>query len=250
MSKLSNQKNINMELTEERSEMVMSHLYLVKYVVNRMTMNLPPGVTRDDLHAIGSMGLIEAAKKYDKDKGVLFKTYSVSRIRGSILDELRRYTLGGQTLCRKARQIELAIKSIELRNNGPASPQEIADELNIPLNKLNKMLAEVSRSFLISLDEPTYVDDSKTSFSDTIEDTRLISPIKNVENKEQQELIRKIIQELPDQEKRVLVLYYFEELTLREIGLILNVSESRVSQIHTKSIIRLRSRLKQLKYNY
>ena len=238
-------------MSEARNEMIMDHLYLVKYVVNRMTMNLPPGVTKDDLHAIGSMGLIDAAKKFNEDKGVLFKTYSVSRIRGAILDELRRYTLGGQTLCRKARQIELAIKAIEIRNQGKsATLPEIAKELDVSLDKLNKMLTDVSRSFLISLDEPTYVDDSKTSFSDTIEDNRLISPDQFIENKEQQKIVRDIVQELPNQEKQVLVLYYFEELTLREIGVILKVSESRVSQIHTKAIIRLRSRLRQLNYSY
>ena len=102
-------------------------------------MNLPPGLTRDDLYAIGSMGLIDAAKKFDQSKGVLFKTYSVSRIRGAILDELRRYTLGGQTLCRKARQIEQAIKAIELRKSGgSASNEELAEEMGITLEKLDK----------------------------------------------------------------------------------------------------------------
>ena len=109
-------------------------------------------------------------------------------------------------------------------------------------------MTEVSRSFLISLDEPTYSDNSSTSFSDTIEDQKLITPEKFTEIKEMKEMIQQILQELPNQEKKVLVLYYFEELTLREIGLILSVSESRVSQIHTKAILRLRSRLKQLHY--
>jgi len=214
-----------------------------------MTMNLPPGVTKDDLHAIGSMGLIDAAKKFDTSKGVQFKTYSVPRIRGAILDELRRYTLGGQTLCRKARQIEQATKAIEIRKDGgSASDEEVADELGITKEKLNKMMTEVSRSFLISLDEPTYSDNVTTSFADTIEDQRLLTPDIFLENKERKSLIQNVIQELPNQEKKVLVLYYFEEITLREIGLVLGVSESRVSQIHTKAILRLRSRLKQLNY--
>lgn len=231
------------------NQLVISHLYLVKFVVNRMTMNLPPGVTKDDLHAIGSMGLIDAAKKFDTSKGVQFKTYSVPRIRGAILDELRRYTLGGQTLCRKARQIEQATKAIEIRKDGgSASDEEVADELGITKEKLNKMMTEVSRSFLISLDEPTYSDNATTSFADTIEDQKLLTPDIFLENKERKALIQNVIQELPNQEKKVLVLYYFEEITLREIGLVLGVSESRVSQIHTKAILRLRSRLKQLNY--
>lgn len=234
---------------KNENQLVISHLYLVKFVVSRMTMNLPPGVTKDDLHAIGSIGLIDAAKKFDTSKGVQFKTYSVPRIRGAILDELRRYTLGGQTLCRKARQIEQATKAIEIRKEGgAASDEEVADELGITKEKLNKMMTEVSRSFLISLDEPTYSDNSTTSFADTIEDQKMLTPDIFIENKERKSLIQHVIQELPDQEKKVLVLYYFEEMTLREIGLILNVSESRVSQIHTKSILRLRSRLKQLHY--
>jgi len=234
---------------KNENQLVISHLYLVKFVVSRMTMNLPPGVTKDDLHAIGSIGLIDAAKKFDTSKGVQFKTYSVPRIRGAILDELRRYTLGGQTLCRKARQIEQATKAIEIRKEGgAASDEEVADELGITKEKLNRMMTEVSRSFLISLDEPTYSDNSTTSFADTIEDQKMLTPDIFIENKERKNLIQHVIQELPDQEKKVLVLYYFEEMTLREIGLILNVSESRVSQIHTKSILRLRSRLKQLHY--
>ena len=234
---------------QHENQLVINHLYLVKFVVNRMTMNLPPGVTKDDLHAIGSMGLIDAAKKFDTSKGVQFKTYSVPRIRGAILDELRRYTLGGQTLCRKARQIEQATKAIEIRKEGgSASDEEVANELGITKEKLNKMMTEVSRSFLISLDEPTYSDNTSSSFADTIEDQKLLTPDMFIETKERKTLIQDVIQELPTQEKKVLVLYYFEEITLREIGLVLGVSESRVSQIHTKAILRLRSRLKQLNY--
>jgi RNA polymerase sigma factor FliA len=231
------------------SQLVISHLYLVKFVVNRMTMSLPPGVTKDDLHAIGSMGLIEASKRFDKTLGVQFKTYSVPRIRGAILDELRRYTLGGQTLCRKARQIEVATKNIELNKKGSASPEEVAKELGVSVEKLDKMMTDVSRSFLISLDEPTYVDDASSSFSDTIEDQKVITPEAFAEDKEKKAILKETIKELPEQEKKVLVLYYYEEMTLREIGVVLSVSESRVSQIHTKAILRLRSRLKQLNYS-
>lgn len=239
----------NSSSVKNEKQLVISHLYLVKFVVNRLTMNLPPGVTKDDLHAIGSMGLIDAAKKFDVSKGVQFKTYSVPRIRGAILDELRRYTLGGQTLCRKARQIEQATKAIEIRKEGgSASDDELANEMGISKEKLHKMMAEVSRSFLISLDEPTYADNTTSSFADTIEDQKMITPEVFFEKKEQKDVVKKVVHELPEQEKKVLVLYYFEELTLREIGLILQVSESRVSQIHTKAILRLRSRLKQLNY--
>ena len=175
-----------------------------------MTMNLLSGCYQRR-HAIGSMGLIDAAKKFDVSKGVQFKTYSVPRIRGAILDELRRYTLGGQTLCRKARQIEQATKAIEIRKGGSASDEEVADELGITKEKLNKMMTEVSRSFLISLDEPTYSDNSTASFSDTIEDQKLLTPDLFMENKERKKMMQQVVQELPDQEKKVLVLYYLRK---------------------------------------
>ncbi len=241
---------MNNPASSTQDELVINHLYLVKFVVNRLTMSLPPGVTYDDLHAIGSLGLIDAAKKFDDSKGVLFKTYSVPRIRGAILDELRRHTLGGQTLCRKARQIEQATRAIELRKkNGAASEEELAAELGITKIKLQRMIADVSRSFLVSLDESVYADNASASLGDMIEDKKRLTPESQLELKERKAFLKVAIGQLPDQEKRVLVLYYFEELTLKEIGGLLQVSESRVSQIHTKAIVRLRARLNQLNYS-
>ena len=166
-------------------------------------MNLPPGVTKDDLHAIGSMGLIDAAKKFDVSKGVQFKTYSVPRIRGAILDELRRYTLGGQTLCRKARQIEQATKAIEIRKEGgSASDDELANEMGITKEKLHKMMAEVSRSFLISLDEPTYADNTTSSFADTIEDQKMITPELFLRKKNKRMLLNVLFMSCQNKKKR------------------------------------------------
>ena len=125
------------------------------------------------------------------------------RIRGAILDELRRYTLGGQTLCRKARQIEQATKAIEIRKEGgSASDDELANEMGITKEKLHKMMAEVSRSFLISLDEPTYADNTTSSFADTIEDQKMITPELFFEKKEQKDVVKRVVHELPEQEKK------------------------------------------------
>ncbi len=233
---------------KKRNKLVEEHIYLVNYVVNMMNVKPPPGVSRDDLLSIGSWGLIDAANKYDEDKGVLFKTYAVTRIRGSILDELRRNSLGGQTLCRKARLLEKAIRAVEQKQDGKsAKDEDVARELGVTPEKLQKLYTEVSRSFLISLDDFISTDDSGDAFVDTIQDKRSPDPSMQAEKSELKETILTIINEIPYQEQKVLTLYYYEELTFREIGYILEVSESRVSQIHTKAILRMRSRLKNSK---
>jgi RNA polymerase sigma factor FliA len=231
--------------TATRNTLVEEHVHLVKFVVNRMSVSLPPGMGRDDLLSIGCWGLIDAADKFDLNKGVMFKTYAVTRIRGAILDELRRHSLGGQTLCRKARALEKAIKAVELRNDGKsATDEDVAEELGITVEKLRHMYMEVAHSFLVSLDDHTYGDDDSDSFVDTIQDSNIPEPAKAMETIELKETIMGHIDSIPQQEKLVLTLYYYEELTFKEIGNVLNVSESRVSQIHTKAIMRMRGRLK------
>ena len=227
-----------------RNRLVEDHVHLVKYVVNRMAISLPPGMGRDDLLSIGCWGLIDAAGKFDEAKGVLFKTYAITRIRGAILDELRRHSLGGQTLCRKARALEKAVRLVESRHDGKSAPdEEVAEELGIT-EKLRHLYTEVAHSFLVSLDDHTYNDDDSESFVDGLKDTKMPEPSMAMEKLELKETIMKHIESIPQQEKLVLTLYYYEELTFKEIGRVLNVSESRVSQIHTKAIVRMRGRLR------
>ncbi|MBT5856011.1 FliA/WhiG family RNA polymerase sigma factor [bacterium] len=227
-----------------RNMMVLDHLYVVNFVVSRMSINLPPGMSRDDLISIGTWGLIDAANKFDESKGVLFKTYATTRVRGAILDELRRNSLGGQTLCRKARHLEKAVRKVEFGKDGTAATDlEVAKEMGVTVEKLHILYAEVARSFLVSLDDPTYRDDEGNTLGDSLPDSSS-EPFKTIASKERKTLIKGVVQALPRQEQMVLLLYYYEELTFREIGLILSVSESRISQIHTKAIVRLRGRLK------
>ncbi|MDA1352934.1 MAG: FliA/WhiG family RNA polymerase sigma factor [bacterium] len=228
-----------------RNQLVEDHLHLVKYVVNRMAVSLPPGMGRDDLLSIGCWGLIDSAEKFDTSKGVLFKTYAITRIRGAILDELRRHSLGGQTLCRKARALEKAVRLVESRYEGKKAPDsEVAKELEITIEKLRHLYTEVAHSFLVSLDEYTYSDDDSESYVDGLKDEKMPEPAEAMEALELKETIMTHIDSIPQQEKLVLTLYYYEELTFKEIGRVLNVSESRVSQIHTKAIVRMRGRLK------
>ncbi|RAP34482.1 FliA/WhiG family RNA polymerase sigma factor [Candidatus Marinamargulisbacteria bacterium SCGC AG-439-L15] len=242
-------KKISKKKLAARNQLVVDHIYLIRYVVNVLNIKTPPGVTRDDLMSIGSWGLIDAANKFDMSRGVLFKTYAVTRIRGSILDELRRHSLGGQTLCRKAKTLEKTIRQIEQEKEGkPATDEEIAKALGFSKEKLLKLYTEVSRSFLISLDDIIRSSDNGETIVDTIEDTRSPEPSQVMEKSELKQTLLELVDALPEQEKRVLTLYYYEELTFREIGYVLEVSESRVSQIHTKAILRMRSRLKSEKF--
>lgn len=233
---------------ERQNKLVVDHVYLVKYVVNRLTMNLPPGVSKDDVISMGTWGLIDAAKKFNRKRGVLFKTYALTRIRGAIIDELRRHTLGGQALCRKARQLEKAISTLEETNDSAKiSDKMVAKELGVTEDKLQQMYYDVARSFVLSLDQTASRDDDESSsYVDTLSDKSTPDPSQAAERRNLKEIIIDCLKQLSDQERKVILMYYYENLNFREIGLVLDVSESRVSQIHTKAIAHLRVKLKKV----
>lgn len=238
-------KSTDTKILKERNTLVVAHVHLVNFVISRMISSIPANISRDDVMSMGCWGLIDAANKYDQSKGVLFKTYAITRIRGAIIDELRRQTLGGQTICRKARMIEKAIQELELGGKQAATNPEIAKHLGISEDKLFQLLDEVSRSFLISLDDGFSNPNAQAdALLDTIQDPRSPDPLKLVEKSEIKKILAKQLDTIPKQEQTVLLLYYYEVLTFKEIGAILSVSESRVSQIHSKALMRLRSRLK------
>ena len=227
---------------------MVEHIYLVKYVANRLTTNLPPGVSKDDILSMGTWGLIDAAKKFNRKRGVLFKTYALTRIRGAIIDELRRNTLGGQALCRKARQLEKAVSALEETNDTKdISDEMVAKELGVSDEKLQQMYYDVARSFVLSLDQSSSKDDDDAStFVDSLSDKNVVDPFKSAERRNLKEIIIESLKQLHDQERKVILMYYYESLNFREIGLVLNVSESRVSQIHTKAIAHMRVKLKRV----
>ncbi len=233
---------------ERQNNLVVEHIYLVKYVANRLTTNLPPGVSKDDILSMGTWGLIDAAKKFNRKRGVLFKTYALTRIRGAIIDELRRNTLGGQALCRKARQLEKAVSALEETNDTKdISDEMVAKELGVSDEKLQQMYYDVARSFVLSLDQSSSKDDDDSStFVDSLSDKNAIDPFKSAERRNLKEIIIESLKQLHDQERKVILMYYYESLNFREIGLVLNVSESRVSQIHTKAISHMRVKLKRV----
>lgn len=216
------------------------YVYLVKLVAGRLGIYLNQYVELDDLVSYGILGLIDAIDKFDMGKNVKFETYASLRIRGSILDAIRKLDWVPRTLRKKQKELDKVY--IELENKLGRRPEdiEVADHLGINQDEYNELLKEVNISSLISIEEYTYQFES-------IKDPSAPIPEDYIEEKEIKDTLATLIEELPEREKKVVFLYYFEELTLKEISSILEVSESRVSQLHTKAVSRLRASLQ--KYN-
>ncbi|MDR2143124.1 MAG: RNA polymerase sigma factor WhiG, partial [Treponema sp.] len=199
----------------------------------------------DDLVGFGVFGLLDAIEKFDPEKNVKFKTYAVTRIRGAIFDELRLLDWVPRSVRQKTREVEEAIGSLEAQLGRTATDQEIAQSLGMDEGEFVKTMMKISGTSILSLNDVWFSGDEndKVSIGDSIESPSSLNPDVIVEKNEIRRVIADAISELPDKEKKILVLYYYEDLTLREIGEVLEVTESRVSQLHTKAILRLRSKL-------
>ncbi len=239
-------KNKNPEI---RDRMVKQYAPLVKYVAGKVAVGMPQNVEFDDLVGYGVFGLFDAIEKFDPDKHVKFKTYAVTRIRGAIFDELRAIDWVPRSVRQKSREIEDAIHRLEASLGRSASDAEIARELGMTDKEFEKAMLRVSGTSILSLNDVWYTgeDNDKVSIADSIESPDSFGPDTIVEKEEVKRVIIQSIQELPEKEKTVLVLYYYEDLTLKEIGKVLEVTESRVSQLHTKAIMRLRAKLTNIK---
>ena len=218
---------------------------LVKYVAGKVAVGMPSNVEFDDLVGFGVFGLLDAIDKFDPEKNVKFKTYAVTRIRGSIFDELRSIDWVPRSVRQKTREIEDAIVNLESRLGRTASDTEIAGSLGVSDNEFHQTLFKISGTSVMSLNDVWYSgdDSERISIGDSIESPSSLNPDVIVEREEIKRVIVEAINELPEKEKMVLVLYYYEDLTLKEIGQVLNVTESRVSQLHTKANLRLRAKL-------
>ncbi|MCL2801695.1 MAG: RNA polymerase sigma factor WhiG [Treponema sp.] len=218
---------------------------LVKYVAGKVAVGMPNNVEFDDLVGYGVFGLLDAIDKYDPDKNVKFKTYAVTRIRGAIFDELRLIDFVPRSVRQKTREIESTISSLEAQLGRTASDQEIANAMGMNETEYMKTMQKISGTSIISLNDLWYSgdDNDKVSIGDSIESPSSLNPDVMVVNEEIRRVIVEAINELPDKEKKILVLYYYEDLTLKDIGRVLQVTESRVSQLHTKAVLHLRSKL-------
>lgn len=230
---------------QARQQLVQKFSRIVKYVAGRMAIGLPHYVEFNDLISAGLLGLIQAIDNFDHERGVKFETYAIPRIRGAILDELRSQDWFPRSLRRKAKQIEETYAILEARLGRPATDQEVADVLQIAVSELDGLLGEVAVATIMSLDADSSSPDSdqSSSLGEFLADPRSEDLERALAAQEMRELISLRMAELPDKEQLVLVLYYYEELTLKEIGEILDVTESRVCQIHTKAIMRLRGKI-------
>lgn len=221
----------------------------MKYVAGKVAVGMPHNVEFDDLVSYGTFGLLDAIEKYDPSKEVKFKTYAMTRVRGGIFDELRNVDWIPRSIRQKAKQVEKIILELENRMGRTAEDEEIAHELDIDLDEFHELMSKISGTSLISLNDVWHGNDENEEmvFVDTLESPEALNPDTIVEREEIKNMIVECIKKLPDREKKVIVLYYYEDLTLKEIGEVLEVTESRVSQLHTKAIMRLRGRLSQMK---
>jgi RNA polymerase sigma factor for flagellar operon FliA len=229
-----------------RDRLILTFAPLVKYVAGRLGSGLPAHVDEGDLVSYGLLGLIAAIERYDPDRDVKFETYAIARIKGSILDELRAMDWVPRSVRSRAREIERAMTELESKLGRAANDEEIAVKVGITTDELENSLTDISRSSIAALDELWTVSGSggdQIALIDTIEDTQGPEPQSAFAQTEMREAVADAISRLPEREKLVITLYYYEDLTLREIGEVLGVTESRVSQLHTKAILRLKARL-------
>ncbi len=216
---------------------------LVKRIAHHMMMRMPASVQVEDLIQAGMVGLIEASQKYDASKGASFETYAGIRIRGSIVDEMRRGDWAPRSVHRNARKVQDAIAQVEAKTGRDATDQEVADHLEVSLEEYHSILQDSTSTRLFSYEEAVGDDDSRIVQDSNTQANQ--SPYSGLQKNNLRKCLADAIKSLPEREQLVLALYYDEELNLKEIGQILGVSESRVSQIHSQAALRLRGRLKE-----
>jgi RNA polymerase sigma factor for flagellar operon FliA len=229
-----------------RERLVLAYSPLVKYVAGRMSTGLPAHVEEADLISYGLLGLISAIERFEPAREIRFETFAITRIKGSIIDELRSLDWVPRSVRAKAREIERANAKLEHQLHRAPTDQEMADVLETSIDDFQASLVRISNSSVVALDELWTVSDSsgdQVSLLDTIQDDDAVDPAQELDLTDMKDRLADAIARLPEREKLVVALYYYENLTLREIGEVLGVTESRVSQLHTKAVLRLKSRL-------
>lgn len=231
-----------------KDKLLVEYAHLVKYITNRLAINLPKSVDRNDLTSAGVLGLIKAVETFEPERGFKFETYAGHKIRGAILDELRALDWVPRSVRQKSRELQKVFVKLENELGRAPYDDEVCESMNITMQEYEEMLAEVTPTTIISLEEamPDRGSDSKElRIIDTIEDPGSDNPLKELGFAEVKEILKDAITNLPEKEKLVVALYHYEELTLKEIGVVLDITESRVSQIHSKAILKLRAKLLQ-----
>jgi RNA polymerase sigma factor for flagellar operon FliA len=233
---------------QERNELIQKYAPMIKHLALRIAMRLPSHIELEDLINSGVIGLIDAIEKFDASKQIKFKTYAEFRIRGAILDELRSMDWVPRSVRQKARKVEDAYSKLEYNLGRPASDEEVAREMSIDMESFYRLLSETASVSLLSLDDlgEDDTDLSKKNLLEYIIQDERDWPSHKIRYAEVRDMVAKAIQSLPEKERMVISLYYYDELTMKEIGHVLKFTESRVSQIHTKAVLRLRSKMQKI----
>ncbi len=218
----------------ERDRLILEHVPLLRHIVTRMAIDVPRRVEREDLEAYGMLGLIRAADTWEPERGLKFSTYAFPKIRGAILDELRRMDFLSRGLRERVRALERAVGRLEQESGAPPAPEALASELGIDLAELDELLAAARSTTVVSLE-----DGVDQELGALLSDPSSDDPVGSAEWEELKQRMIVAIASLPEQEKTVITLYYGEELLLKDIGNVLGVTESRVSQIHSRALYRL-----------
>ncbi len=227
-----------------RDALISQYAYLVKITAGRVVTSLPPNVEREDLISAGVIGLIKAIDQFDVTRQVKFETYAIALVRGAILEMLREEDWVPRSVRERVKALEKAYLELETRLGRPATEEEVAESLGMDIDEFHQVLADTGRASLLSLDDVVLSSEGneKIHLSDVIHDDN-INTLSEVEVQEMKRALGVAIDRLPERERMVIALYYYEGLTFKEIGKILNVSESRVYQLHTQAVLRLRGYL-------
>ena len=233
-----------------RDELILKHAPLIKYIAHRLAMRLPPHISTEVLVSAGVIGLMDALNKYDPSKNVQFKTYAEFRIRGAMLDELRSLDWVPRSIRQKAAQLEKTFLTLERKRGGPVEDDEVAKELGLTLEEYYDLITEIKGVSLLDLEGlryqiPQFVEEN---FLTRLIDEKENDPFHLLSLEELKKILARAIDELSPKEKTVISLYYYEEMTLKEIGAVLGFTESRICQIHTKAILKLRGKIKSYLY--
>lgn len=228
---------------ELREQLILAYAQLVKLVAGRLSMYLGHNVEFEDLVSYGIFGLIDAIDKFDCSKNVKFETYASLRIRGAILDQIRKMDWIPRTIRQRQRQIDEAIKNVEMRTGKNATDEEIAKELHISEDEYGNWQAQMSVTNVVSLNEFEEQGSTLEPVMDTSRNSHFAQPEDVVEEEELKQMLMEALDLLTEKERKVIELYYYSEMTLKEISQILQVSESRVSQLHTKALVKMRKKM-------
>ena len=234
--------------TPDRDELILEHLPQIKYIAQRISTKLPSHVELNDLVSAGILGLLDAIEKFDPNRGVKFKTYAELRIKGAILDSLRNLDWAPRSLRKKSKDLERIYRDLEQRLGRPATDKEVCEAMEISLQEFYELVDQIKGLNLGSFQELSGKDEEKNSepLVKYVPDAPQLDPFFVFHKSEIQGIMSTAIDTLPKKERLVVSLYYYDELTMKEIGKVLGVNESRVSQLHTKAMLRLRTKLRKV----